>query len=72
LKIGQITTNALRLNIFETNDNTNDIRYNNDAILDSKDNEHYDNNDQNFAYCNQDVWIQNDEQYTLCLHHPTV
>jgi len=72
LKIGQITTNALRLNIFETNDNTNDIRYYNDAILDNKDNEHYDNNDQDFADCNQDVWVQNDEQDTLCLHHPTV
>jgi len=69
------TANALRLNIFETNDTTNDIRYYNDAFLDNNDNEHYDNamhNDQDFQDYSQDDWNQNDEQDTLCLHHPTV
>ena len=75
------TANALRLNIFETNDTTNDIRYYNDAFLDyndnndNNDNEHYDNtmhNDQDFQDYSQDDWNQNDEQDTLCLHHQTV
>ena len=60
---------------FETNDNTNDIRCYNDPFLDNEDNEQHDDtlhNDQDYADCSQDVWNQDDEQDTLCLHHPTV
>ena len=60
------TANTLSLHIFETNDNTSDIRYYNDSFLDNednKDNEHYDNtlhNNQDYADYSQNTWNQND------------